>query len=162
MNQEFDDRLQRAIQRGHRKSESAEQAARAEAWSEDELRLRHSQYRLQLSEHIEFCIRKLPQHFPGFQYETIFGERGWGAACSRDDVRMQAGRRGSDYSRLELTVRPYSSYHVLDLVAKGTIRNKEVFNRNYFETIADADPQKFAETIDLWVVEFAELYAAKR
>lgn len=161
MDKDFDDRLQRAIQRGQRKSESAQEAARAEALSEDELRRRHGQYRLQFSEHIEQCIRKLPQHFPGFQYETIFGERGWGAACSRDDVRMQSGRRGNDYSRLELTVRPFSSYHVLDLVAKGTVRNKEIFNRNYYEKIADADPQKFIEIIDVWVLEFAELYAAK-
>lgn len=162
MNPDFDDRLQRAIQRGQRKGESTEQAAREQAWTEEEFRRRHSQFRLQLSEHIEFCVRKLPQHFPGFQYETIFGERGWGAACSRDDVRIEAGRRGTTYSRLELTVRPYTSYHVLDLVAKGTINNKEVFNRNYYETIADADPQKFIEIIDLWVIEFAELYAANR
>ena len=161
MDKDFDDRLQRAIQRGRRKGESAEQAARAEALSEEELRRRHGQYRLQLSEHIEHCVRKLPQYFPGFQYETIFGERGWGAACSRDDVRLQSGRRGSDYSRLELTVRPFSPYHVLDLVAKGTIRNKEIFNRSHYEKVADADPQKFVEIIDLWVLEFAELYAAK-
>lgn len=161
MDKDFDDRLQRAIQRGKRKSESAQEAARAEALSEDELRRRHGKFRLQFSEHIERCIQKLPQHFPGFQYETIYGERGWGAACSRDDVRMQAGRRGSDYSRLELTVRPYSSYHVIDLVAKGTVRNKEIFNRSYFEKIAEVDPQKFIEIIDIWVLEFAELYSAK-
>jgi hypothetical protein len=161
MENDFDDRLQRAIQRGQRRSESAEQAARAEALSEDELRRRHGQYRLQFSEHIEKCIQKLPQYFPGFQYETIFGERGWGGACSRDDVRMQAGRRDSDYSRLELTVRPYSAYHVVDLVAKGTVRNKEIFNRSYYEKIAEVDPQKFLELIDVWVLEFAELYAAK-
>jgi hypothetical protein len=161
MDKDFEERLQRAIQRGQRRSDSAQQAARAEALSEDELRRRHGQFRLQFSEHIEQCIKKLPQFFPGFQYETIFGERGWGAACSRDDVRMQAGRRGSDYSRLELTVRPFSTYHVVDLVAKGTIRNKEVFNRTYYEKIAETDAQKFIELIDVWVLEFAELYAAK-
>lgn len=161
MDQDFDDRLKMAIQRGKRKSESAQEAARAEALSEDELRRRHGQFRLQFSEHIERCIQKLPHYFPGFQYETIYGERGWGAACSRDDVRMQAGRRDSDYSRLELTVRPYSSYHVIDLVAKGTVRNKEIFNRSYFEKIAEVDPQKFMEIIDIWVLEFAELYSSK-
>jgi hypothetical protein len=161
MDKDFEERLQRAIQRGQRRSDSAQQAARAEALSEDELRRRHGQFRLQFSEHIEQCIQKLPHFFPGFQYETIFGERGWGAACSRDDVRMQSGRRGSDYSRLELTVRPFSTYHVVDLVAKGTIRNKEVFNRTYYEKIAETDAQKFIELIDVWVLEFAELYAAK-
>jgi hypothetical protein len=50
---------------------------------------------------------------------------------------------------------------VLDLAAKGTIRNKEIFNRNYFEPLADADVQKFSELIDAWVLEYAEMYAAR-
>lgn len=162
MTQEFDERLQRAIQRGQRSSEAAQEAARAEAWSEDEIRRRHTQYRLQLSEHIEQCLAKIPHYFPGFQYETIFGDRGWGAACSRDDVRIASGRRGSDYSRIEVTVRPFSSYHVLDLSAKGTIRNKEVFNRNHYEEVFRADPQKFKDIIDMWILEFAELYSSKQ
>lgn len=162
MNADFEQRLQRAIERGKTNREAAAAAARAEALSEEELRRLHSQYRLELSEHIETCLRKLPQFFPGFQYETLFGERGWGAACSRDDVRLDAGRRGSDYSRLEVTVRPFTSYGVLDLVAKGTIRNKEVFNRNHYEELARADVKKFAELVDLWIVEFAELYSAKQ
>src|SRR5688572_7186637 len=111
MSNEFEERLQRAIQRGQRSGEAAKEAARAEAWTEDELRRKHAEYRLKLSEHIEQCLGKLPHHFPGFQYETVFGDRGWGAACSRDDVRIQSGRRGSDYSRIEVTVRPFSAYH---------------------------------------------------
>ena len=154
MKDDFESRLQQAIQRGQRRQEQDLKAARAEALTEDELRRRHGHYRLQLSEHIE-------QHFPGFQYETIYGERGWGAACSRDDLRIEGGRRGSDYSRLEMTVRPYSSYHVLDLVAKGTIHNKEIFNRSHFEEIPQVNPTRFLELIDLWVLEFAELFAAK-
>jgi hypothetical protein len=50
---------------------------------------------------------------------------------------------------------------VLDLAAKGTIRNREVFNRNYFEELATADEAKFNELIDAWVLEYAELYAAR-
>ena len=57
-------------------------------------------------------------------------------------------------------MRPASSMHVLDLAAKGTIRNKEVFNRNYFEKLEDVDLDKFIELIDVWVLEYAELYAA--
>ncbi|MGE0759975.1 MAG: hypothetical protein AB7F89_15635 [Pirellulaceae bacterium] len=157
----FDDRLHQAIQRGQRLGQSAQDAARASALTEDELRRRHGQYRLQLSEHIEQCLRKLPSHFPGFSCEIIYGERGWGAACARDDVRMEAGRRFQDYSRLEMTVRPYSTYHVVELTAKATIRNKELFNRAYFERIEDANLTKFIELIDLWVLEYAELYAAR-
>ena len=156
----FDERLQKAIQRGQQRGEVQARAAQETALSEDELKQLHSRYRLQLSEHIEQCLRRLPGHFPGFQFETIFGERGWGAACSRDDLRLQRGQRDSDYSRLEMTVRPYSSYHVLDLVGKATIRNKEVFNRKYYERLQEAAPAKFIEIIDAWVLEFAEMYAA--
>jgi hypothetical protein len=157
----FDDQLQRAIQRGQRRSQAAHDAAMANALSEDELRRRHGAYRLRLSEHIELCIKKLPNHFPGFETEIIYGERGWGAACYRNDVRIEGGRRNQDYSRLEMTVRPYSSYHVLELTSKATIRNKEIFNRNHYELIADVDLAKFLELIDIWVLEFAEMYAAK-
>jgi hypothetical protein len=36
-----------------------------------------------------------------------------------------------------------------------------VFNRNYFERLPDVDLDKFLELIDLWILEYAELYAAK-
>ncbi len=158
----FQERLQKAIDRGKRRGELARNEAKAEALSAEELKRLHSTYRLRLSEQIETCVRQLPSFFPGFRFETIYGERGWGAACSRDDVRVTRGKRhANDYSRLELTVRPASSLHVLDLAAKGTIRNKEVFNRSYFEKLEDADLEKFAQLIDVWVLEYAELYAAK-
>src|SRR5437899_2541827 len=121
---DFEQRLQKAIERGQRRGDAAARAAQQQALTEEELRQLHSRHRLQLSEHIEVCLQKLPNFFPGFHYETIFGERGWGAACSRDDIHMSRGQRTTDYSRLEMTVRPYSSVHVLDLTAKGTIRNK--------------------------------------
>lgn len=157
----FNERLQKAIQRGQRRSEDKARQAKEKQLSEDELTRLHTRYRLQLSEHIEKCLKTLPGHFPGFDYQTVFGERGWGGSCSRDDIRMSGGRRNNDYSRLEMTIRPYSEYHVVDLTTKGTIRNKEVFSRNYFETIPDIDEAKFTELIDLWVLEYAELYAAK-
>ncbi len=159
---EFEERLQRAIQRGQNRSDEKTREARHRAMTEEEYKRLHSHYRLPLSEHIESCLERLPSHFPGFRYETVVGERGWGAACYRDDVDIgSGGQRGNLYSRLEMTVRPFSSYNVLDLAAKGTIRNKEVFNRNYYEELADADPDKFRELIDLWILEYAELFAAQ-
>jgi len=159
---DFEQRLQKAIDRGQRRGDNKAQEVDSETFSAEEVKRLHSQYRLQLSEHIEDCIRRLLNHFPGFQYETIYGERGWGAACKRDDVRLiERRRRENYYSRLEVTVRPFSSLHVLELTAKGTIRNKEIFNRQHFEKIEDADPARYIELIDAWVLEFAELYAAK-
>jgi hypothetical protein len=159
---DFEERLQKAVERGHRRGIGHREEALARALGEDELKRLHGQYRLDLSEHIEKCLQHLLLHFPGFQCETIYGDRGWGAACSRDDFRVEGrGRRRNDYSRLEMTVRPFNTSHVLELSAKGTIRNKEVFSRTHFEKIEEADPAKFVELIDLWVLEYAELYAAR-
>ena len=158
---EFDDRLERAIQRGQRRNEARQQEDQARQLTEEEFKRLHSQSRLKVSEHIESCLKRLPNHFPGFTLETLFGDRGWGAACSRDDIRMVEGRRDNDYSRLEMSVRPFSSYHVLELTAKGTVRNKEIFNRNYFEKLDEVDLDKFLDLVDTWVLEYAELYAAR-
>lgn len=157
----FDDQLREAIERGHKRGEARAHEAAAKALTEEECRRLHSKLRLSLSDHIEACMKRLPNYFPGFQCETMFGDRGWGGACFRDDLRIARGARATDYSRLEVFVRPYSAAHVLDLAAKGTVHNREVFNRNYFEQLDDVDPQKFLKLIDAWVLEYAEMYAAK-
>jgi hypothetical protein len=157
----FDDQLRQAIERGHQRGEQAAKDAAAQALTEEEYRRLHSRLRLRLSEHIESCVKRLPNFFPGFQYETMYGDRGWGGACHRDDLVLRRGSRTTNYSRLEVTIRPYSAAHVLDLAAKGTIRNREVFNRNFYEELEAADEQKFRELIDVWVLEYAELYAAR-
>ncbi len=160
---EFEQRLKQAIDRGDNRRGSRQAEARQQEMSEDDLKTLHTKYRLELSEHIEKSTKQLPDHFPGFRFETIFGEKGWGAACSRDDLKASSrGKRSNAYSRVELTVRPFSSSFVLELVGKATIANKEVFNRIVFEELTKADPQRFHELIDTWVVEYAELYAARR
>jgi hypothetical protein len=158
----FEERMQKAIERGERRGSAEAEAARRKAMTTEELKQLHTQYRLQLSEHIERCMEALPNHFPGFRLETIYGERGWGAGVRRDDIRIVNGKRNDEYSRLELTIRPLSTVMVVDLAAKGTIRNKEAFIRNYFEKIEDVDPQKFEQLIDAWVLEYAEMYASQR
>jgi hypothetical protein len=159
---DFEQRLEKAIRRGQRASDVRAQAEAEKAVSEQELRSLHTQYRLELSEHIENCLRKLARQLPGFQFETVVSDRSWGAAVSRDDIRVDAHRRRTNYfSRLELAIRPLSEYFVLELVGKGTIRNKEVFNRNHYERLADVDHASFTSMIDHWVLDYAELYAAK-
>jgi hypothetical protein len=157
----FDERLKAAVERGQRRGDAAALDAAARAMSEEDFRRLHSQVRLALSDHIEACLKRLPNFFPGFQYETMYGDRGWGGACFREDLRLARGVRTNEYSRLEVTVRPYSVAHVLDLAAKGTIRNKEVFNRNFYEPLAEADEEKFRQLTDAWVLEYAEIYAAR-
>jgi hypothetical protein len=160
---EFDQRLQRAIERGKRAADARARAEAEEALNEQELRQLHTSYRLQLSEHIEHCLKRLPDHFPGFQLKSVVSDRGWGAAVSRDDSDFASpGARKNYFSRLEMTIRPINKYFVLELVGKGTIRNKEVFNRTHYERLAEVDLSSFMDLIDFWTLEFAELYAAKR
>ncbi|HWC91311.1 MAG TPA: hypothetical protein VG433_16695 [Pirellulales bacterium] len=157
---DFQKRLEKAVERGKRASSERARAHAEAALSEEELKRLHSQYRLELSEHIEKCLHEVAYQFPGFRFESVVGDRGWGAAISRDDLSLGGGKRLTFYSRLEMTVRPFSQLHVLDLTAKGAIRNKESFNRSHYHNLAKADITSFNELIDLWVLEYAEQYAA--
>lgn len=160
MSDEFLSRLESAIERGNRRKAAQEDVKRSQQMSVEDARRLHTSLRLSLSDRISLQLDKLVNHFPGFRKETLFGEAGWGAACYRDDLNLSGGRRSSRYSRLEITVRPQSEYNVLDVRAKGTIANKEVFNRNVFEPLDKADQATFEQLIDTWVIEYAELYSA--
>ena len=159
---EFEKRLQKAIERGQVAGDARARAEAERAVSEQEIRRLHTQYRLELSEHIENCVRSISQQLPGFRFETVVSDRGWGAAVSRDDfVAQGARRRGNSFSRLEVVVRPLSQYSVLEVAAKATIRNKETFNRSHYQRLTETDLACFTNMIDLWALEYAELYAAK-
>lgn len=156
----FEQRLERAIERGrHAKAERGREAA-ARQLTEEELRHLHSSARLELAEHIDSCLRSVADRFPGFAFATIAGEDGWGAKISRDDVRLGRGAAETVFSRLEMLVRPFSSARIVELVAKGTIRNREVLNRTHFQRLDQMDVSSFTEQIDLWVLEYAERFAA--
>ncbi|HEX4131581.1 MAG TPA: hypothetical protein VHZ24_16195 [Pirellulales bacterium] len=157
---DFQKRLEKAVERGQRSGEVRAREAARQAISEEELKRLHTQLRLELSEHIEQCVGRLPDHFPGFRFETVVGDRGWGAAVSRDDLVLGGdGQRRNFYSRLEMSIRPFSSAQVLELLGKATIRNKELFNRSHYQRLAEVDQATFRELIDLWILEYAERYA---
>lgn len=159
---DFDKRLEHAVERGRQTRDARGRAQAEQAMSEEDMRNLHSRCRLELSEHIESCLRKLADHFLGFRFETVIGEDGWGAKVSRDDI---VGGRGGQprnlYSRLEMVIRPFTSSHIVELVAKGTIRNKEVLTRTHFQFLSQVDVDSFREMIDLWILEYAEKYAAR-
>jgi hypothetical protein len=157
---DFRERLQKASERGQQARTAELRAAAAEALSEEECRRRHSEYRLALAEHIERCLRDLADNFPGFRLETIVDERGWGAAASRDDMGVVDGRRVNAFSRLQVVVGPYSKYHVLEILAKGTVRNKETFSRSHYQRLAEVDLGRFRDLVEQWVLDYAEMYAA--
>lgn len=158
---EFENRLQRAIQRGEQTRAEAGREAAARRLSAEELKSIYSRTRLQLIEHIEECLKKLADHFPGFSFQPVMRDDAWGASVSRDDLAMQRGEGAKAlYSRLEMTVTALGSAGIIELVAKGTIRNKEAFHRRNFQRLEQVDVESFNELIDLWVLEYAELYAA--
>ncbi len=158
---DFQERLEKAIQRGQTAGTARARAEAEQALSEKELQRLHSQYRLGLSERIERCLGQLVDRFPGFRFETIVDERGWGAAISREDLRLQAGRRDRCFSRLEMVVRPVSASFVLELAAKATVCNRELFRRSHYERLSEVAPAAFDEMVDLWTLEYAERYAAE-
>lgn len=158
---DFSERLKRAAQRGHSARAEKELEAAAEAMSEEELRRQHSQYRLALTEHIEQRLKDLADSLPGFKYENVVEERGWGSSLSRDDLAISRGKRQNLYSRLQVLVGPFNEYHVVDINAKGAIRNKESFSRTHHKPIAEVDQDDFEQLIDRWVLDYAEAYAGE-
>jgi len=158
---EFEKRLEQAIQRGQRESNARARDEARRVMSERELRRLYSQHRIELSEHIESCLRHLADHLPGFQYETIVDERGWGGAVGRSDLQIRDGSAGNAFSRLEIVVRPLSASHVLELASKGTVRNRELYNRSHYQPLGEVDITTFREMVDHWVLEYAEAYAGE-
>ena len=157
---DFEDRLQKAIQRGQQARVAVDASQEADAATEEEMRLKHSQFRNELSEHIENCLRKLCDHFPGFDYSTVLNEKGWGARISRDDIKLGRGTAKNEYSRLEVLVRPFNDTHIVEISTKVTIRNRESLNRSNFKFLKEATKDMLKQIVDGIVLEFAEQYSA--
>ena len=157
---DFDERLKQAIRRGHDRGLQNQDEASQKKARQDELRRLHTTMRLQLSERIEQVVRQFIDQFPGFQFSSVYGENGWGAACTRDDLVIVNGQRQSKYSRFEMSVRPLSDVFVLDLQARGTIANREKLVRTYFQLLDEVDLAHFHRLIDDWTLAYAELYSA--
>ncbi len=160
---DFEQQLKNAIARGTRSRDAQSQAALSAAMTAEEQKQRHAALRLTLSEEIEDRLRKLADHFPGFEFSTVVGEEGWGARITRDDLRLTPGKTTESlYSRLEMLVPPKGNAPILELVAKGTIRNREIFSRRHYQYLNDAELSDFTAMISLWTVEYAEQFAAQR
>ena len=159
---DFDSELEKAIQRGQERTTAKNSAKKQAEASKEELRNRHNDFRLNLSEYIESGLKKLANHIPGFDYDIIYGAKGWGGALTRNDIdRGPDGRAGTFFSRIELTVRPQNEFNVVNIAGKGTIRDKEIFVWNHFEDIHDANQESLEQMLDKWVLQFAEQFAAR-
>lgn len=159
---DFENRLEQAIERGQKIRDSRQRTEHQKTLSAEELKNLHSAIRLNLSEHIENCLRRLSDHFPGFRFETVVDDSGWGARINRDDLAIGRGRRDTHYSRLQVLVRPHSvAAKIVEITAKGTIRNRELLNRSHYQFLAEINDEGLKEVIDMWVLEFAEQFAAQ-
>jgi len=159
---DFQERLNRAIDRGHQRGSERAQEEAQRALTEKELQRLHSQVRLELCERIEHCLADVVDRFPGFRTESIVDDRGWGAAISREDIRLKRDQpRQTSFSRLEFIVARLSPSMIIDVSAKGTVANREVFRRSHFQRLAEVDMHAFTELLDLWVLEYAERFAAE-
>lgn len=157
---DFDERLQRAIQRGQgRRTASAEQAAAA-ALSEEESRALHVRLWAELSDHLEAGLRRMVDSFPGFEFQTVLDEGSSGAKITRDDLVSQSGRGFShSYSHLQVVIRVYTPRRLLEIVCRGTIANKEVMQRSFFQRLDALDLDLFKSQMDQWLLEYAERFA---
>ncbi len=157
----FESRLQRAIERGQKVKASADAARERAEMTEEEYKSLHSRCRLQLSEHIEACLKQVSEHFPAFDYESVTSVDGWGARINREDLEGGQGRHvTSRYSRLEMLIKPYTTTRILELSARGTIRNKEVVSRNHYQFLKAVDLDGFKELIDQWILEYVEKFSS--
>ncbi len=159
---DFTSRLQKAVDRGRRQSDAAARDAAQSALTEEQLRTLHATARVELSDHIEACLRAVTEQFPGFDFQTVVNPDGFGARIARDMVRRREGLTTREYSHLELIVRSYSPTRILDVVGRGTIQNKEVLQRSQFQKLGELDLDTLKHQIDQWVLEYAEKYAATK
>ena len=157
---DFDEQLKQAIQRGMKTNQARQREAEKQQMNAEDLKRRHTEFRLAISERIEQTLQSLVHQLPGFEYENIYGDRGWGGAVSRDELSIRSGKRENLYSRLEITVKPYTELSIVNLNARGTIKNREMFTRRHHEPVGEADMHEFLEMVDRWVLEFAQLYSA--
>ena len=43
---------------------------------------------------------------------------------------------------------------------QGTIKNKEVMQRNFFQELEEVDMDRFEETLQNWILSYAEQFSA--
>lgn len=157
---DFEERLKKAIELGQKTSAARQAETKQAEWTASRLRIRHNDFRLSLSERIETALKALVNQLPGFEYENIFGDRGWGGAVSRDELDLNRGQRRTIFSRLELVIKPLTELSIVEIAAKGTVRNREIFVRSHYRSIQESEPVEFFDMIDRWVLEYAQLYSS--
>ena len=81
VNMEFEDKLQRAIQRGQERTSARANAQKKVEASKEDIRNRHNEFRLNLSDHIEACLKKVGTAFSGLRLRNDLRHKGLGGSC---------------------------------------------------------------------------------
>lgn len=59
-----------------------------------------------------------------------------------------------------MLISQFSTSAILEVVVKGTVRNREIINRKHYQRLAEFDLESYKDLIDLRILEFAEQYSA--
>ena len=62
---DFEDQLEKAIARGQQRITKRDQDRKKQSLNADDLKRRHNEFRLHLSDHIENSLNRLAERFPG-------------------------------------------------------------------------------------------------
>ena len=77
---EFDKQLKQAIQRGLDTNQARQREAARQQMNAEDLKRKHTDFRLGISERIEQTLKSLVNQLPGFEYENIYGDLSDGTA----------------------------------------------------------------------------------
>lgn len=158
---DFSTRLNKAVERGRQQRAAVERQQELSQLTEEDLRTLHAQARVDLSDHIDLCLKQVADQFPGFEFQSVINPDGFGGRINRDNLRGRGRDMSRQYSHLELIIRSYSTAHVLEITARGAIANKEVIQRSQYQKLRELDLDTFRHLIDQWVLEYAEKYASQ-
>lgn len=159
---DFGERLQRAVDRGKQRRLAADRQQELAQLTEEESKALHAQARVNLADHLEACLQRVADQFPGFEVLSVLSPEGFGGKITRDDLNRRGRELAHQYSHLEVIIRSYSPARILEIVCRGAIANKEVLQRSYYQPLQQLDLDVFESQIDQWVLEYAEKYAASR
>ena len=154
---DFEKRLERAISRRRNGADfETTRRNRSAAYRRAISQRAHARCRLELSEQIEAGLRKLADYFPVFastrSSATMAGAPGSAGTISPWGL---GGHPGLNIAGWKSLFGPLAA-HIIELVGKGTIRNKELFHRNHFQFLTQVIVQSLRDMCDLWVLEYAE------
>jgi hypothetical protein len=157
---DFRSRIQRAVNSGKGADRGRAAEKREARQAGRKIRELHENFDGELRPHIHTCLEELNREFPAFDMQEVYNEKGRGYALARDDaIRGGSERRDRYYSRLEIYVHHFKDHGYLEVSAKGSIRNKEKYERSEDDRLETLEIDLFKRFVERVVVEYAHDFA---